>query len=212
MGAALNAGSEEVAALVAREREFSANASHQLRTPLAALRLELEAAQLTAEPADTDAALAQVDRLEQTIATLLVHARGPGPARTATTDLAERVEALRERWHGRLAAAGRPLRIVVHTRPACGRITAAVLDEITDILVQNAVDHGAARSPSRSGRRGTRSPWRSLTKALDSGLTPRRCSPAGSAPGRGSGCPSPVPWRTQRERCCRSQTLVRDRG
>ena len=50
---------------------------------------------------------------------------------------------MRERWHGRLAAVGRPLRIVVQTRPARGRITGAVLDEITDILMQNAVDHGA---------------------------------------------------------------------
>ena len=143
VAAALNAGSEEVAALVTREREFSANASHQLRTPLSALRLELEAAQLTAEPADIDAALTQVDRLEQTIATLVAHARGPSPARTAKTDLAERVEEIRQRWHGRLAAAGRPLRIVVETRPACARIAEAVLDEITDILMQNAVDHGA---------------------------------------------------------------------
>lgn len=143
VGAALNAGSEEVAALVAREREFSANASHQLRTPLAALRLELEAAELTAEAADVEAALVQVDRLEQTIATLLEHARGPNSVRTPTTDLAEHADAIRERWHGRLAAAGRPLRIDVQTRPANAGIAGAVLDEIADVLVQNAIDHGA---------------------------------------------------------------------
>ena len=47
-----------------------------MRTPLAALRLELEAQQLTAtEPAAIGRALTEVDRLAQTIDTLLAVAR-----------------------------------------------------------------------------------------------------------------------------------------
>src|SRR5690606_34813445 len=42
IGDALRGSSERLAELVRREREFAANASHQLRTPITALRLELE--------------------------------------------------------------------------------------------------------------------------------------------------------------------------
>ena len=49
--------------------------THQLRTPLTALRLELEAGAAREQGPDVDAVLAQVDRLEATIASLLALAR-----------------------------------------------------------------------------------------------------------------------------------------
>lgn len=145
LGGALNASSERVGDLVSREREFSANASHQLRTPLAALRLELESALLSAdrEPPGLTAALAQVDRLETTIETLLAFAREQPVRSEATVNLADAAAELEARWHGRLAASGRPLRVLLSARDAVARMSPSVLNEIADILLQNASDHGA---------------------------------------------------------------------
>ncbi|MDQ6728726.1 MAG: HAMP domain-containing histidine kinase [Actinomycetota bacterium] len=146
LSAALNASSQQIGDLVTREREFGANASHQLRTPLAALRLELEAAQLAdggPQRPELTAGLAQVDRLEATIGTLLALARAPGASGQGTVDLARAVSGLQSRWHGRLADIGRPLRVSVDAPSPIGRMSPAVLDEIADILLQNAYDHGA---------------------------------------------------------------------
>ncbi len=144
VGAALNGSSRRIAELVDRERTFSADASHQLRTPLAALRLELEGLALEQEPpaAGLTAALAQVDRLQGTIETLLAVVRGT-PRGERATDLAAHLRGLETRWHGTLAAAGRPLRTRLEIDPATATISPAVLNEITEVLMQNAHLHGA---------------------------------------------------------------------
>ncbi|MGI8921350.1 MAG: sensor histidine kinase [Solirubrobacteraceae bacterium] len=143
VGAALNSSSRRIDELVNRERAFSADASHQLRTPLAALRLELEGLALEPEPpAGLSAALTQVDRLQGTIETLLAVARGT-PSGQQRTDLATVVRELETRWHGALAAEGRPLRVRVKVEPAVVAMSSAVLGEIAEVLMQNAHVHGA---------------------------------------------------------------------
>lgn len=153
LGSALNHSTRHIDELVTRERTFSANASHQLRTPLAALRLELEGLALAKRdtPPELTAALAQVDRLQTTIGTLLAVARGT-PQAEQTSDLAALVRDLEEHWHGRLAAAGRPLRVRLDVGgdgdEADGRelpliaMSPAVLGEIAEVLMQNAELHG----------------------------------------------------------------------
>ena len=174
LSAALNASSHQIGDLVAREREFSANASHQLRTPLAALRLELESAQLAGDAPrpELTAALAQVDRLDATIGTLLTLARGPGRSRQGTVDLARAVAELQNRWHGRLAAVGRPLRISVD-------------------------------APTRSAGCHRPCSTRSPTRAPASPRTPRPCLLAASGQGRASACRWPARWRIPRAPCCK---------
>ena len=66
--------------LLHSQQDFVADASHQLRTPLTGLRLQLEELRQTAEPGDPrvprlDAGLAEVDRLSEMVDELLILSR-----------------------------------------------------------------------------------------------------------------------------------------
>ncbi len=140
---ALQATGERLDALISRERAFSADASHQLRTPLAALRMELEAMELDAgESDDVARALQQADRLQQTIDTLLAVARDD-PRPRGTVDLEDALEEIRAEWRPRLAAAGRPLRVAGGARHALAAASPEVVREILSVLLANATQHGA---------------------------------------------------------------------
>jgi signal transduction histidine kinase len=125
--------------VVARERAFSADASHQLRTPLAALRLELESRQLAG--AEVDEPLQQVERLEATIETLLAAARDMATEREPF-ELEPLLEELRRSWTGPLATQGRALEIAVPHRPPRVRAARGAVREILGVLVDNAARHG----------------------------------------------------------------------
>jgi signal transduction histidine kinase len=139
---ALNATAQRLGDTVAREREFSADASHQLRTPLAALRLELEGIELDAPSAEITRALAEVDRLDRTISTLLAAARD-APRDGGSADLDRALREIEERWRGPLAQAGRPLRIRRDAGGRSAQVSEAVLAEVMQALVDNAATHGA---------------------------------------------------------------------
>jgi signal transduction histidine kinase len=143
VAAALDAAAERLDALVTRERAFTSDASHQLRTPLAALRIELEAMELRgAAPPELAAALAQVDRLQETITTLLAVARDT-PDRMQLTPLRALLDEAEARWRGPLASEDRPLRVHVDGADMTAGISGAVVREIVDVLLDNARRHGA---------------------------------------------------------------------
>jgi signal transduction histidine kinase len=140
---ALDASAERLGELVARERAFSADASHQLRTPLAALRIELEALELRGQGTpELTAALGQVDRLEATVKTLLAVARDV-PHDREPVDLRGVLQTLEGIWRGPLAATGRPLRILFEATAAVGGASGAVVQETLGVLLENATLHGA---------------------------------------------------------------------
>ena len=115
VAAALDAAAAQIAQLVGRQREFTANVSHQLRTPLTAMRLRLDELATLEDPEaareELEATLRVADRLERTVG----GPAGAGPrgrprATPRDVDLASwRVEHAAG-WRPVFARAGRSLR------------------------------------------------------------------------------------------------------
>ncbi len=142
VGGAFNEMTARVQRMVDAQRDFVADASHQLRTPLTGLRLRLEEAAATAEgPAaeQVEGALEEVDRLSDVVTELLVLSEA-GAARPpdAATDLHGAARRACERWSSHdveLSVSG--VASLVHSTPAD-------VDRILDVLIENAIDYGPA--------------------------------------------------------------------
>lgn len=143
-GDALNLTAAQLDELLSRERAFSAHASHQLRTPLTSLRLGLETA-LATPGADLEQAaqraVAAAELLSQTVDDVLSLARGTA-TNAAAFDVHEMLAGVRARWHGPLAALGRPLRIDGDGGPPAAAGSDAAVRQILDVLIDNALRHG----------------------------------------------------------------------
>jgi signal transduction histidine kinase len=146
VGTALDTTATRLDDLLARERAFSTDASHQLRTPLAGLRLRLEAA-LEQEDADPRAAIAaslvDADRLEAIIEELLTLARAGQAASAGPVDLDALIGELSPEWGARLALHGRDLEVQVDPGAPNARASAAAVRQVLGVLLDNATTHGA---------------------------------------------------------------------
>lgn len=134
---------DRIARLLAAQRNFVADASHQLRTPLTGLRLRLEAAkELSAGEAavELDAAIEEVDRLSHTVNELLVLSRaGDRRLQGTSLDLRDLAADTVERW--RAEAAKRAIRLTLECQTSAGSVWAsrADLERALDALVENAL-------------------------------------------------------------------------
>ena len=157
IAAALDAADARIAELLRREREFTSNASHQLRGPLTGLRMRLEELQEiaggAAERAEAAAALEQADRLQAVIEHLELLARGRGGDVERIDLAALTAEHVARDWAARFAAAGREL-----STTADGAVPAEVGEEtvrqVLDVLLDNALHHGGGATAVAVAARG----------------------------------------------------------
>ncbi|MFE2301124.1 sensor histidine kinase [Streptomyces sp. NPDC059445] len=139
---------DSLSELLRRERDFTGNASHQLRTPLAGLQLALEEGlgqddETRLRPVVAEA-LATTERLHHTVEELLRLSRSRGRACPAATYVPalRLIEETTARWHGLFAREGRRLVSAADDVPADVRIPGGPVSEVLGILLDNARVHG----------------------------------------------------------------------
>jgi len=131
--------------LIGAQREFVADASHQLRTPLTALRLRLEEARATTDQdsvaGDLDAGTAEVDRLAAIVDELLVLSRAEDrELQGESVGLQGAASRAAERWGTACEARSISLR-VESERPGTAWCAPADLDRTLDVLIENALHY-----------------------------------------------------------------------
>lgn len=150
LAASFNEMAERVEQTLAEQRRFAGDASHQLRTPLTALRLRVEQALATVvehpeRPAtevadDLEAAAAELERLARLVEQLLALARTEAPGPTVWVDVGEVVASRVEMWRplaeerGVLIATGGDANGTVEAMPGA-------LEQIIDNYIDNALDY-----------------------------------------------------------------------
>lgn len=142
---ALNHSADRIAELVTREREFSSNASHQLRTSLTALRIRLEEALAANDPRDVrveaSAALEQAERLSDVVEELLALARGHRAGESGDLDVAALVRSHVSMWSPAFRREDRAI-AVVGDEVAIATAAPGPVGQALDVLIDNGFHHG----------------------------------------------------------------------
>jgi len=146
VGQSLDLSAARIATLVGRQREFLSNVSHQLRSPLTALRLRLDALEAfgddeTSRKRELDAAQEATDRLSQTVDELMALARSGVAGTPRDIDLAELAGDHARRWEPVFAENHR--RLMLDARfPVPAKVTPGGVAQALDVLIENGLRHG----------------------------------------------------------------------
>ena len=134
---------DRVERTVHAQREFVANASHQLRTPLTGMKLRLESAiERSDSPEmthDLTAADKEIDRLAATVDRLLVMARTLEEGGSTEIELHDAAERAADRWRER--AATRDSTLSVGGEAVTAQANPTDVDQILDNMIENAMTY-----------------------------------------------------------------------
>ena len=144
----LERSAERVAALLASERQFATDASHQLRTPLTALSMRLEEILHAGDAGDSDTvreearvALGQVERLAATVEHLLASKRRTRSATAVPLSLDDVLEQQVAEWRPAFDAARRRVELQgLRGLHACA--TPGGVSQVVATLLENSLSHG----------------------------------------------------------------------
>jgi signal transduction histidine kinase len=140
----LNAMADRIRQLVEAQRRFVADASHQLRTPLTALRLRLENLAAGGDPdsaGDLEAAEAESQRLARLVDGLLTLSRAEDHRRDReSVDVVGVAEDRRDIWGPLADERGVSVVVDAQTREAVALAVPGDLEQILDNLLSNALE------------------------------------------------------------------------
>lgn len=156
LDAALARGAQQGAKRLASERDFAADASHQLRTPLTALLMRLEEVastdDLTVVGEEATIAIGQVERLSRVVDDLMSRTRS-GVETNPAVSLDSVLASLQREWQPAFAAARRSIH-VSGERGLRVRATPVALAQILTTLLENSLAHGAGTVEVAARRSG----------------------------------------------------------
>lgn len=149
-----NATAARLEQLVGTQRAFVADASHQLRTPLAAMRLRLENLEVDVHGAaaeDLDGALDEVARLSRLVDGLLALTRAEqSPSAPAPISVGDVIDGRCDAWDAFAAEKHVSIDAEVVGSPAA-RATPGRLEQVVDNLLNNALEVAPEGSAVRVG-------------------------------------------------------------
>lgn len=157
VAAELVRSADRLAGRLAAERQFAADASHQLRTPLTALSMRLEEITVTSDREDVREeariALEQVERLVSVVDDLLTRSRRAQGGTTEALHLADVLLQQREEWAPTFARKGRRL-VVEAPDDVAVLATPGALAQVLATLIENSLKHGDGTTTVRSRASG----------------------------------------------------------
>jgi signal transduction histidine kinase len=153
----LERSSERVSRLIASERQFASDASHQLRTPLTALSMRLEEILNTDDPEivreEARVALGQLERLSAVVDHLLDNARATRSATARAQPVDRIIRQQVEEWRPAYDAAGRRI-AVTGVAGLRGCATPGGLAQVIATLLENSLVHGGGTTMLRTRTTG----------------------------------------------------------
>lgn len=153
VAAELARAADRMAGRLAAERQFAADASHQLRTPLTALCMRLEEVESLAESdelrEEARISLEQAERLASVVDDLLMRSRRDTSGTTEVFHLDDVLRQQEEEWSRSFDAVGR--RLVVAYEPGVNVLaTPGAVAQILATLLENSLKYGAGTTSIRS--------------------------------------------------------------
>lgn len=140
---------DRMAGRLAKERQFAADAAHQLRTPLAALSMRIEEIEFLTDDEEiieeVHKSLEQIDRLTGVVAELMSTSQSESGGTTEAIAIVRVLQRQKDEWGRPFERAGRSLVFEGETEGAV-LATPGSLSQILATLVENSLKYGAGQT------------------------------------------------------------------
>lgn len=145
IGTSLETSAERVETMLANERHFTADATHQLRTGITGIAMRFEILSMRREAdvvTEAQAGLSQTDQLNATIDELLAATRNRSTQERVPFDLATLVNDHADEWQPRFSSARRHISVITASPAPVVFGTKGLAGQVIDILIDNTLKHG----------------------------------------------------------------------